>query len=81
METTKLYSALQVLQGAGAVCSHCHKHRGEPLLFHEKRHEFFYVHYTTHGTYGLTSHPKGESIMVKGVFTYTLVDVVERSGG
>ena len=42
-----------------------HKHRGKPLLFHDKCPGFFYVHYTTHGTYSFTSHPKGEAIMVK----------------
>ena len=26
---------------------------------------FFYVHYTTHGTYSFTSHPKDEAITVK----------------
>ena len=26
---------------------------------------FFYVHYTTHGTYSFTSHPKDEAIIVK----------------
>ena len=26
---------------------------------------FFYQHYTTHGTYSFTSHPKNEAIMVK----------------
>ena len=26
---------------------------------------FFYVHYTTHGTYSFTSYPKDEAIMVK----------------
>ena len=36
--------------------------RQAPLLFHDK---FFYVHYTTHGTYSFTSHPKVEAIMVK----------------
>ena len=41
------------------------KHRGKPLLFHDKCHGFFYVHYTTHGTYSFTSHPKDEAIMVK----------------
>ena len=41
------------------------KHRGKPLLFHDKCPGFFYVHYTTHGTYSFTSHPKGEAIMVK----------------
>ena len=41
------------------------KHRGKPLLFHEKRPGFFYVHYTTHETYSFTSHPKDEAIMVK----------------
>ena len=65
VETTKLYSALKVLQGAGAICSHCHKHQGKPLLFHDKCPGFFYVHYTTHGTYSFTSHPKDEAIMVK----------------
>ena len=40
------------------------KHRGKPLLFHDKCPEFFYVHYTTHGTYSFTSHPKDEAIMV-----------------
>ena len=37
------------------------KHWGKPLLFHG----FVYVHYTTHGTYSFTSHPKDEAIMVK----------------
>ena len=41
------------------------KHRGKPLLFHDKCPGFFYVHYTTHGTYSFTSHPKDEAIMVK----------------
>ena len=41
------------------------KHRGKPLLFHDKCPVFFYVHYTTHGTYGFTSHPNDETIMVK----------------
>ena len=40
------------------------KHRGKPLLFHDKHPGFFYVHYTTHGTYSFTSHPKDEAIMV-----------------
>ena len=31
------------------------KHRGKPLLFHDKCPGFFYVHYTTHGTYSFTS--------------------------
>ena len=39
--------------------------RGMPLLFHDKCPGFFYVHYTTHGTYSFTSHPKDEAIMVK----------------
>ena len=43
------------------------KHRGKPLLFHDKCPGFFYVHYTTHGTYSFTSHPKDEAIMVKCV--------------
>ena len=41
------------------------KHRGKPLLFHDKCTGFFYVHCTTHGTYSFTSHPKDEAIMVK----------------
>ena len=41
------------------------KHPGKPLLFHDKCPGFFYVHYTTHGTYTFTSHPKDEAIMVK----------------
>ena len=40
------------------------KHRGKPLLFHDKCPGLFYVHYTTHGTYSFTSHPKDEAIMV-----------------
>ena len=44
------------------------KHRGKPLLFHDKCPGFFYVHYTTHGTYSFTSHPKDEAIMVKCLF-------------
>ena len=41
------------------------KHRGKPLLFHDKCPGFFYVHYTTHRTYSFPSHPKDEAIMVK----------------
>ena len=41
------------------------KHRGKPLLFHDKCPGFFYVHYTTHGTYSFTSHLKDEAIMFK----------------
>ena len=43
------------------------EHRGKPLLFHDKCPGFFYVHYTTHGTYmySFTSHPNDEAIMVK----------------
>ena len=40
------------------------KHRGKPLLFHDKCPGFFDVHYTTHGTYSFTSHPKDGAIMV-----------------
>ena len=42
--------------------------QGKPLLFHDKCSGFFYVHHfnnLVHGTYGLTSHPKDEAIMVK----------------
>ena len=31
------------------------KHRGKPLLFQDKCPGFFYVHYTTHGTYTCTA--------------------------
>ena len=41
------------------------KHHGKPLLFHDKCPGFFYVHYTTHGTYSFTSHLKDQAIMVK----------------
>ena len=41
------------------------KHRGKPILFHDECSGFFYVHYTTHGTYSFTSYPKDEAIMVK----------------
>ena len=41
------------------------KHRGKPLLFHDKCPGFFYVHYTTPGTYSFTSHPKDKAITVK----------------
>ena len=40
------------------------KHRGKPLLFYDKCPGFFYMHYTTHGTYSFTSHPKNEAITV-----------------
>ena len=42
------------------ICS-VHKAR----IFHDKCPGFFYVHYTTHGTYSFTSHPKDEAIMAK----------------
>ena len=46
------------------------KHRGKPLLFHDKCSGFFYVHnfnnlHVVHGTYSLTSHPKDEATMIK----------------
>ena len=41
------------------------KHRGKPLLLTITGTGFFYVHYTTHGTYSFTSYPKDEAIMVK----------------
>ena len=41
------------------------KQRGKPLRFHDKCLGFFYVHYTTHGTYSFTSHLKDKAIMVK----------------
>ena len=49
------------------TCStHISRNTGaSPLLFHDKCPGFFYVHYTTHGTYSFTSHPKDEAIMVK----------------
>ena len=36
-----------------------------PHLFHDKCPGFFYAHYTAHGTYSFTSHPKDEAIVVK----------------
>ena len=36
-----------------------------PFSFTNKCPVLFYVHYTTHGTYSFTSHPKDEAIMVK----------------
>ena len=44
------------------------KHRGKPVIFHDKCSGFFYMHYfnnLAHETYGLTSHLKDEEIMVK----------------
>ena len=41
------------------------KHWGKPLPFHDKCPWFLYLHYTTHGTYSFTSHPKDEAIMVE----------------
>ena len=38
---------------------------GKPLLLSISTSGFFYVHYTTHGTYGLTSHPKDGAIVVE----------------
>ena len=38
------------------------KHRGKPVLFHDKCPGFFY---TAHGTYRFTSHRKDGAIMVK----------------
>ena len=34
----------------GAYSSHSQEHRGEPLLFSDKRTGSFYMRYTTHGT-------------------------------
>ena len=42
------------------------KHRGKPLLFHDKCSGFFYVHYfnnLVHGPCSLTSHPKDRPII------------------
>ena len=49
---------------AGCSRPRIQKHRGKSLLFHDKCPGFLYVHYTTHGTYSFTSHPKDEAIMV-----------------
>ena len=38
---------------------------GQTPSLNEECTGFFYVHYTTHGTYSFTSHPKDEAIMVK----------------
>ena len=38
---------------------------GQTPSLNDKCTGFFYVHYTTHGTYSFTSHPKDEAIMVK----------------
>ena len=38
---------------------------GQTPFLNDKCTGFFYVHYTTHGTYSFTSHPKDEAIMVK----------------
>ena len=38
---------------------------GETPSLNDKCTGFFYVYYTTHGTYSFTSHPKDEAIMVK----------------
>ena len=38
---------------------------GQAPSLYDKCPGFFYVHYTTHGTYSFTSHPKDEAIMVK----------------
>ena len=35
------------------------------LLFHDECPGFFYMHYTTHGTYSFMSYPKDEAVMVK----------------
>ena len=56
---------LNILSAFGAFSCHSKKHRGKPLLFYDKCPGFFYVYYTTHGTYSFTSHPKDEAIMVK----------------
>ena len=50
---------------SGTNCCQIQKHRGKPLLFHDKCPGFFYVRYTTHRTYSFTSHLKDEAIMVK----------------
>ncbi len=64
------FSTPQVLQALENLCKFnnlCHKLicRCKPLLFAISVTGFFYVHYTTHETYGFSSHPKGEAIMVK----------------
>ncbi len=38
---------------------------GQTPFLYDKYTGIFDVHYTTHGTYGFTSHPKNEAIMVK----------------
>ena len=38
---------------------------GQAPSLNDKCPGFFYVHYTTHGTYSFTSHPKDEAITVK----------------
>ena len=41
------------------------KHWGKSLLFHDKCPGFFYMRYTTHGTYSLRPIRRDEAIMVK----------------
>ena len=43
----------------------CSRRENPETLGHDKCPGFFYVHYTTHGTYSFTSHPKDEAITVK----------------
>ena len=38
---------------------------GQTPSLNDKCTGFFYVHYTTHGTFSFTSHPKDEAITVK----------------
>ena len=49
----------------GAFSCHSRNTGASPFSFYDKCPGFFYVHYTTHGTYSFTSHPKDEAIMVK----------------
>ena len=37
--------------------------RAKPLLFSISCTGFYYMHYTTHGTNGFTSHPKDEAMV------------------
>ena len=40
------------------------EHRGKPPSLYDKCTWLFYVHYTTHRTYGFSSHPKDAAMMV-----------------
>ena len=65
MRPIYMIASCKGLQGDAAQSATKPETPGQTPSLNDKCPGFFYVHYTTHGTYIFTSHPKDKAIMVK----------------